>query len=91
MVPAVAVKVAVVAVAATVTDAGTLSRALLLESETDAPPAGAALERVTVQVEAAPLAKLVGEQARELTVGGATTDTEVVCVVPFRLAESVAD
>ena len=50
MVEAVAEKVAEVAPAATVTEAGTVSAALLSERETTAPPVGAALLRVTVQV-----------------------------------------
>ena len=50
IVEAVAEKVAEVAPAATVTEAGTVSRALFLERETTAPPVGAALLRVTVQV-----------------------------------------
>ena len=48
--PAVALKVAVVAPAATVTEAGTVSRALLLASVTLVPPVGAAWVTVTVQV-----------------------------------------
>ena len=47
---AVALKVAVVAAAATVTDAGRMSEVLLLASETVAPPAGAVWVSVTVQV-----------------------------------------
>jgi hypothetical protein len=50
MVEAEAEKVAEVAPAATVTEAGTVSRALFLERDTTAPPVGAALLRVTVQV-----------------------------------------
>jgi hypothetical protein len=46
----VALKVAVVADARTVTDAGTLRFALFLVNVTLAPPAGAALFSVTVQV-----------------------------------------
>lgn len=65
MVPAVAVKVAVVVVAATLTDAGTVRLPLLEDSATFAPPAGAALDNVTVQ-ELVPLeARAVGLQARE--------------------------
>ncbi len=45
-----ALKVAAVAPDATVTEAGTVSRALLLESVTDEPPAGAVCVSVTVQV-----------------------------------------
>ena len=51
--PAVARKVAELALAATVTEAGTLSMELVLDSVTAAPPAGAACDNVTVQVEEA--------------------------------------
>jgi hypothetical protein len=57
----VAVKVAVVAPAATVTDAGTWAAAVLLEVRlTTAPPVGAALLSVTVPVEEVPPATDVG-------------------------------
>ena len=46
----VALNVAVVADAGTVTDAGTLKAVLLLLSDTLAPPVGAGCVRVTVQV-----------------------------------------
>jgi hypothetical protein len=46
----VALNVAVVAAAATVTDAGTVSVALVFVSVTNAPPAGATLVNVTVHV-----------------------------------------
>ena len=48
-VPAVAVKVAEVAAAGTVTDAGTDKVALLEDRVTTVPPVGAALDSVTVQ------------------------------------------
>ena len=56
----VTVKVAVVLPAATVTEAGTVAEALLLESETEMPPVGAALLKVTVPVEDTPPTTLVG-------------------------------
>jgi hypothetical protein len=59
--PAEALKVAVVAPAATLIDAGTESAPLLLESATAAPPDGAADDSVTVHVEDAPDAMLAGE------------------------------
>jgi hypothetical protein len=62
-----ALKVAVVAAANTVTDAGTLRVALVLVIVTLAPPAGAALVRVTVQVVDALAPRLVGLQASEDT------------------------
>ncbi len=59
MVPAVAVNVLLVDPAATVTEAGTVSCALLLDSVTDAPPAGAACDNVTVHVDVPPVPRLV--------------------------------
>jgi len=69
----VTVKVAVVAVAATVTLAGTVAAALLLDSVTTAPPVGAALLKVTVPVDEVPPVTEVGfsvtdDTAEELTV-----------------------
>jgi hypothetical protein len=52
-----AVKLAVVAPAPKVIDAGTESRELLLLMATDDPPAGAAWEIVTVQFETAPASR----------------------------------
>jgi hypothetical protein len=61
----VTVKVAVVFPAATVTEAGTVAAALLLESATDRPPERAALLKVTVPVAAAPPMTLAGLTASE--------------------------
>ena len=63
----VALKVAVVPAAATVTDAGTVRVALVLVKVTAAPPVGAALVSVTVQVLEAFGPRLVGLQASEET------------------------
>ncbi|MGO9256250.1 MAG: hypothetical protein ACLQU1_08115 [Bryobacteraceae bacterium] len=63
-VPVVALKLAVVAAAATVTDAGTVSEVLLLDRVTTAPPAGAAWVKVTVQVDVEFEAKVLGEHRR---------------------------
>ena len=90
MVPAVAVKVAVVAAAATVTEAGTLSSALLLDSETDDPPVGAALESVTVQVEAPALTRLAGVQVNVDTVAGALRFKVAVREDALRVAVTTA-
>ena len=68
MVPAVAVNVLDVDPAVTATEAGTVSNPLLLESATVAPPAGAACESVTVQVDVAPLPRLLGLHETEVTV-----------------------
>ena len=79
-VPAVAVNVFVVAPPATVTVPGTVSVALLLDSETPAPPAGAAADNVTVHVDPPPLLRLVGVHATELTVtAGGFSETVAVC------------
>jgi len=74
----VALKAAVVAAAATVTDAGTDKVALAFVSVTVAPPVGAAFVSVTVHVldEFGP--KLVGLQAREDTSTEATRFTVVL-------------
>jgi hypothetical protein len=61
---AVAPKVAAVAPAATVTDAGRVSEVLLLASVTLEPPAGAAWVKVTVQMLVALCPRLVGLQAK---------------------------
>jgi hypothetical protein len=63
MVPAVAVKFADEDPAGTVTEAGTLSNPLLLESDTIAPPAGAGCAKVTVQVEVLAELRMVGLHA----------------------------
>jgi hypothetical protein len=68
----VALNVAVVAAAATVTEPGTVRVALVFVSVTLAAPAGAALDRVTVHVLEAFGPRLVGLQASEETSTGAT-------------------
>jgi hypothetical protein len=72
MAAVVALKVAEVAAAATVTEAGAVSVALVLVSVTAAPPVGAAWARVTVHVLEALGPRLVGLQASEETRLGAT-------------------
>jgi hypothetical protein len=59
-VPVVTVKVAVVLPPATVTEAGTVAEALLLDRVTERPPVGAAALRVTVPVDDALPMTLVG-------------------------------
>jgi len=78
MVVVVALKVADVAAAATVTEAGTVRLALELERPTLAPPVGAAWVRVIVQVleELAPM--LAGLQLRDDTSTAATRLTVVL-------------
>jgi hypothetical protein len=89
-VPAVAVNPTEVPPELTVTFAGTLTAALLLDSETTALP-DAALFRLTVQLDVPPLATVDGVQLSELTsaVALAVTDT-VVCAVPLYVAVIVA-
>ena len=70
-----ALKVAVVAPAATVTEAGTVSRVLLLASVTLDPPVGAIWVRVTVQVLTALCPRLAGLHATpETSTGARQTD-----------------
>jgi hypothetical protein len=81
-----------VALAATVTEAGVVKAALLSESVTTEPPAGAARDRVTVQVEPEPEATLAGEHCRAETVGGGgVTVTAAVAELPLRAAVTVTD
>ena len=87
MVPAVAVNVAVVAPAATVTVAGTVKAAALLDRLTVAPPV---FDTVAVQVELAPGPRLAGAQLSPVTVTGATSEIVAVCVLPFSVPVMVA-
>ena len=83
-------KVAVLLEAATVTEAGVVSRLLLSESVTTVLPVGAAL-KVTVQVLLALEAIDVGLQAREVTVmAGAVRLMLAVAVELPRVAVTVA-
>jgi hypothetical protein len=78
----VAVNVALVAPAATVTLAGTAATTvLLLESDTTAPPESAALERVTVPVEFDPAVTLGGFRLTACKLAGAETGVTVSVVV----------
>lgn len=90
-VPAVALKVADVAPAATVTDAGTVTAELLLDKATADPPDGAAPESVTVQVELPPDDRLAGEHCRleRVVVPACTAMAPPVALVisPLPLAE----
>ena len=89
-VPAVAAKVAEMAPAATVTEAGTVSEALLSERATVLPPVGTAWFRVTVQVVDVPEFTLVGLQARAVTSMGATRVKLAVWEALFSVAVMVA-
>ena len=68
----VTVKVAVVALAGTVTLASTWAAGLLLDKATTAPPAGAGPLRVTVPVEEKPPTTVFGFSASALNGGGVT-------------------
>ena len=70
-----AVKVAVVAPARTVTDAGTVAAPLLLDKDTVAPPPDAACVRVTVHEEVLPELTVVGLQDKLLRLVGPITET----------------
>ena len=65
----------------TVTDAGTLSPGLLLERETTVPPVGAATDKATVHDAAAPVPRLIGAQAKELTTADAVRENVAVCAL----------
>ena len=73
----VTVKVALVALAATLTLAGTVAALLLLCSETEMPPVGAGPVRVTVPVEELPPTTDVGFMLTAESAGGLTVS--VVC------------
>jgi hypothetical protein len=70
---AVALKVAVVAPVATVTDAGRVSKALFLASVTLEPPAGAVVFKVNVQLATALGVRFPGLHVREEMVGTVMT------------------
>ena len=81
MVPAFAVNVALVAPAGTLTDAGTVSSALLLVSVITPPPAGAAWLRATVHVAVAPLLSDEGLQVTLLMLEGPAVMEPLVALV----------
>jgi len=85
--PAVAVKLAVVAPAATDTEAGTVTAALLLDTATDTPEL--ADDKVTVQADVPPETTDTGAHCSDVTVG-AVTVTEALVELPFNDAVSVA-
>ena len=87
---AVALNVAVVAPAATVTNAGTVSEPLLLASVTPEPPAGAACVRVRMHVPTALCPRLVGLHATPDTSAGASRVTGAVFELLARVAVTVA-
>src|SRR5579872_2005284 len=90
MVPAAALNVAVVAPAATITDAGTIRFELVFVSVTLAPPVGAACVNVTVHVLEAFCPRLVGLHVNEDTTTGATRLTVAFAELPLYVAVMVA-
>jgi hypothetical protein len=86
----VALKIAVFAVALTLTEAGTVRDELLLETMTVVPPLGAGWFRVSVQVVVPPELTLVELQPRPVTSIGTTRVKVVACVLPFKLPVIVA-
>jgi hypothetical protein len=79
-VPGVAVKVAVVAPAATVTEAGTVKAALFEDRPTETPPVGAADDKLTVQPEVAPAATELGEHDTPEIAGELGAPAEVISI-----------
>jgi len=73
--------------APTVTEAGTVNAAVLLDSVTVAPPV---FVTVAVQVELAPDPRLPGLHVTPLSRTGATNEIVAVCVLPFSVAVMVA-
>ena len=82
-----AVKVAVVVLDPTVTEAGTVNAAALLDSVTVAPPV---CDTVAVQVELPPDPRIAGLHVTPLSNTGATSVIVAVCVLPFSVAVMVA-
>jgi len=93
IVPAEAEKVAVVAEAGTVTDAGTVRTALLSEIFTTVPPVGAGPEMVALQVLLALDARVAGVHVSEETViaAGGVRVMVAVAVLPLSVAVTIAD
>ena len=85
-----ALKLPAVAAADTVTDAATVSVGLALDRVTVAPPVGAALVNVTVQVLAELGPRLAGVQASEETSAGATRLTLALAELLLYVAVMVA-
>jgi hypothetical protein len=78
----VAVKVAAAKPAGTVADAGTVTRAVLLDNVTMAPPAAAGLLSVTVHNAAAPEPRRAGVHASEANPEAETSKIEALCELP---------
>lgn len=89
-VPATIVKVAVVASAGTVRNAGAMSAGLSLEIDTVAPPERAGFVSVTVQVVAAPDVRDLSVQETAANAGGVTNDNKACREELLKVAVSVA-
>jgi hypothetical protein len=87
IVPAVAVNVAVVLPAPTVTEAGTVNAAVLLDRATTPAPV---FDTVTVHVELTPDPRLAGAHVSPLTTVAVPSAIVAVCVLPFSVAVRVA-
>jgi hypothetical protein len=87
IVPAVAVKVAVVLPDPTVTEAGTVNAAASSDSVTVAPPV---FDTVTVHVALAPDPRLAGAHVSPLTTVAVASAIVAVCVLPLSVAVMVA-
>ena len=87
MVPAVAANVAVVLPDPTVTDAGTVNAAALLDRLTVAPPV---FDTVTVHVELPPDPRLLGVHVSPLTTTAVASEMVVVRVLVPSVAVTVA-
>jgi hypothetical protein len=85
----VAAKTALVAPAATLTEAGIVTNALLSESATTAPPVGARLLKVTVQEAVVPEPRVAGVHANEVSVTGGVRLIVAVLELPFKDAVTV--
>ena len=94
MLPALAVKLAVVPPGATFTEGGAVNSVLLEVSAETAPPVGAAEVSVTVQVAEAPDARLVGlhtmDDSMAVAGAGAVSAIEADCELPLSVAVRLA-
>jgi len=86
----VAVKPAVDAPAATVTDAGIVTKALLSVRATTEPPVGAAPVSATVHVADPPEFRVAGVQVRELRAAVVVSRIDADLELPFNVANTVA-
>ena len=83
IVPAIALNVADVAPDATLTEGGTVSNAVSLESVTVTPPEPAPCGSVTVQLATHPEFRLVGLQDTRLADVAAKSEIDAVCELPL--------